>query len=202
MAILADFGVIPSAGGIIQPQIKNRWKVSFLGIGNQSQGQISNILTLQAIQGDRPKLEFEEIELHRYNSRGWIAGKHNWSPSSWTFESDLGGRVSQILQDQLERQQTIIAPTGSPSGVMATAQGGEDYKFAMICEMLDGNTTAVESWAYEGVWIQNIDYGDLDYSASEAVKIVVSFRYDHARQLICGIDKNATGGESGMQAGC
>lgn len=208
MAILADFGVLPSPGGILHPQTKNKWKVTFLGIGTGGlvgpvqSGNGQDILTLQAVQGDRPKLEFEEIELHRYNSRGWIAGKHNWTSSVWQFESDVGGRVSQILQNQLELQQTIIAPTGSPSGVMRTARGGEDYKFAMICAMMDGDVTAIESWAYEGVWIQNIDYGDVDYAANEQVKIAVTFRYDHARQLICGIDKNATGGESGMQAGC
>lgn len=202
MAILADFGVIPSAGGIIHPQTKYKWRVRFLNIGGEGEGSMSEILTLQAVQGDRPKLEFEEIELHRYNSRAWIAGKHNWSAAVWTFESDLGGRVSQIFQDQLERQQTIIAPYGSPSGVMASAQGGEDYKFAMICEMLDGDVTPVESWAYEGVFIQNIDYGDVDYSVSEAVKIAVTFRYDHARQLVCGIDKSATGGASGLRSGC
>ena len=34
----------------------------------------------------------------------------------------------------------------------------------------------------EGCWLQNVDWGDLDYSSSEAVSITLTIRYDHARQ--------------------
>lgn len=196
MALITDMGVTPNAGGIIMPMLKNRWEVEFFNIGGtRGSGAGTNradVLTLQAITGDRPKLSFEEIQLDRYNSRAWIAGKHMWEPVSFTFESDISGRVARVLQEQLEKQQALISP--GHGRVLNTATSGQQYKFSMLVTMLDGDITPLEQWAYEGVWIQNIDYGDLDYAASEALKIPVTFRFDHARQLSIGKEGKATGG--------
>lgn len=201
MALITDMGVTPNAGGIIMPMLKNRWRVDFYNIGGPrgaaSGTTAADVLTLQAITGDRPKLTFEEIQLDRYNSRAWIAGKHTWEPVNFTFESDIGGRVAGVLLQQLEKQQALISP--GAGRVLNTPESAQQYKFAMVVSMLDGDTTALEQWAYEGVWIQTIDYGDLDYAASEAVKLPVTFRYDHARQLILGRDGRATGGQAPFQ---
>lgn len=197
MALITDMGVVPNAGGILHPIVKHKWRVFFQGIGGPRgstpiAGIDTEVLTLQAVQADRPKLEFDEIELHRYNSRAWIAGKHNWQPVTYQFEADVGGRVTQIFQEQLEKQQAIIAPNSGR--VLNSAYAGQEYKFAMISQMLDGDITPLETWAHEGCFIQNIDYGDKDYSVSEAIKLVVTIRFDHARQLISGIEGKATGG--------
>lgn len=203
MAVITDMGVTPGAGGIIMPMLKNKWRVDFYNIGGQrgglAGGNQADVLTLQAITGDRPKLSFEEIELHRYNSKSWIGGKHTWEPVNFTFESDVSGRVAAVIQEQLEKQQALIAP-GS-GRVLNTALAGSQYKFSMVVSMLDGDITPLEQWAYEGVWIQAVDYGDLDYAASEAVKLPVTFRYDHARQLILGQAGKATGGQAPLNAG-
>ena len=79
-----------------------------------------------------------------------------------------------------------------------SAVSGEQYKFGMVVSMLDGDITPLEQWAYDGCWIQTIDYGDLDYAASEAVKLPVTFRYDNARQVILPQFGNATGGRAGQ----
>lgn len=196
MAVITDMGVTPNAGGIIMPMLKNKWKVEFFNIGGsrgESSGSTSSdVLTLQAITGDRPKLSFEEIQLDRYNSRAWIAGKHMWEPVSFTFEADISGRVANVLQEQLEKQQALISRNAGR--VMNTPVSGQMYKFSMLVSMMDGDITPLEQWAYEGVWIQNIDYGDLDYAASEALKLPVTFRFDHARQVILGQSGKATGG--------
>lgn len=197
MALLTDFGTIPEANGILHPQTKHKWRVYFYGFGGPrgnttSSSNDSVILTLQAIQGDRPKIEFDEIELHRYNSRAWVLGKHNYQPANWIFESDIGGRVSTIFQEQLEKQQAIIAPgTGR---VLNSASSGQQYKFAMIAQMLDGDITPIESWAYEGCSLTNVDNDNLEYAVSDRIVINATIRYDHVRQLVTGIPGNATGG--------
>lgn len=201
MAVITDMGVTQNAGGIIMPMLKHKWRVDFYNIGgNRSSGTGStqgDVLTLQAVSGDRPKLTFEEITLDRYNSRAWIAGKHSWDPVTFTFEADISGRVSSVLQEQLEKQQALISPNAGR--VMNSALSGQQYKFSMIVSMLDGDITPLEQWAYEGVWISNIEYGDLDYAASEAVKLPVTFRFDHARQLILPQNGKATGGQAPFQ---
>ena len=187
MAIITDLGV--DGGGIAQPKLKNRWALTFQNIGGDPEP-----LRLQAISADRPKLEFEQVQLDRYNSRAWVAGKHTFQPVNVTFEDDINGGVSAALQQQLELQQNIIGANPSPR--LPAAASGQDYKFAIKMELLDGNTQVLEAFVLEGVFIQNIDYTDLDYATSESVKATVVFRYDHARQIVNpdGVSGKATGG--------
>lgn len=195
MALITDMGVTTGAGGIAHPMVKNKWRVDFYNFGGErgaASGTVeSDILTLQAITGDRPKLTFDDIVLDRYNSRGWIAGKHTWEPVTFAFESDIGGRTSQVFQQQLEKQQALIAP--GAGRLMNSARSAQDYKFGMLVSIMDGDITVLEQWAIEGVFINNIDYDNLDMAASEVIKITATFRYDHARQLIFGADGKATG---------
>jgi hypothetical protein len=62
-----------------------------------------------------------------------------------------------------------------------TAATGSDYKFGVKLEGLDGDELVVERWILEGTMIQAADFGDLDYSASEAATIQLTLRFDHAR---------------------
>jgi hypothetical protein len=200
MALITDFGVTPSDAGILHPKQRNKWKVTFIGVGGGrgtgGGGLNAQGLTVQAVTTDRPQLEFDQVQLDRYNSRAWVAGKHSWQPLNMTFEDDIGGEVTQIIQEQLEKQQALIAP-GS-GRVLNTARAGQDYKFAIRLDMLDGDIGVIESWAIEGCFLANVNYGDLDYSTGEAVKISLTVRYDHARQLNLGVAGNATGGPAGF----
>lgn len=194
MALVTDMGVLGEGGEILQPMLKNRWRVEFSRLGNLINTD-SQPLTIQAISVDRPKLSFEEVVLDRYNSRAYIAGKHQFDPINITFESDIGGQVAQLIQEQLESQQRIIGMSAAPR--LPAARAGQDYKFAMALRMLDGDDLVLESWYIEGAYVANVDYGDLDYAASETVKITLSVRFDHARQDITGVNGRATGGQFG-----
>ena len=188
MGLISDLGV--EGSGIHHPQHKNRWAVNFVGLPGDA-----HELRLQAITADRPKLEFEKIQLDRYNTRAYIAGKYTWQPISITFESDLGGLVVRALQAQLERQQSIIGPGAAPR--LPAAPHGSIYKFGIHLDMLDGESLLpMERWFIEGCYLEQVDWGDLDYSASETVKVVTTISYDHARQLIQSIHpySKATGG--------
>lgn len=185
MALITDLGV--DGNGILQPMLKNRWQLNFLGIAGDP-----DPLRVQAISFDRPKLEFAEIELDRYNSKAYVAGKYSFQPMNIVFEYDTGGLVAKSLQDQLELQQSIIGNFPAPR--LPAAIGGAIYKFAIRAEMLDGNTTVLEAWIVEGCFIQSIDYDNADYTANESVKANVTVRFDQARQVITGVRVNATGG--------
>ncbi len=191
MAILSDVGNDILNLGIYQPKLRNRWLLTFIGTAGGS-NQDSDFLTVQAITASRPKLTFEKIKLDRYNSRVFIAGKHSFDPMNIVFEDDTGGLVAQALQAQLESQQAIIAQTPAP--LMPASAAGELYKFAIRLDMLDGNETIFESWSIEGCWIETIDWTDLDYAASEVVKINMTVSFDHARQRNTGISYKAMPG--------
>lgn len=191
MATINDIGIPGVGSGILQPKQKNRWRITFANLGG---GEDSQPLSMQAITVTRPVLSFEEIQLDRYVSRAWIAGKYTFEPMTLTFEDDVTGTASSVLQAQLQKQQWLIGAEGQ---WLAAAGEGSLYKFVTYLDLLDGNEQLIEKWTVEGCWLSNVDYSDLDYASGDAVVISTTIRYDHARQNIGGYDQGegvATGG--------
>lgn len=185
MAILSQTGIPASGNGILAPKLKHRWQVRFINIA-QAAGLNGKDLTAQAINVTRPQMDFEEVQLDRYNSRAWVAGKHTWSSMNLTIEDDITGLASRVIQGQLETQQRLIGADSANGQWLNAAPTASGYKFGMKLELLDGNESVVEVWVYEGCFIQSIDYNDLDYAASDAAQITLTVRFDHARQELAG----------------
>lgn len=191
MATINDIGIPGIGTGILQPKLKNKWRVTFANLGG---GVDSQPLSMQAINITRPVLSHEEVQLDRYNSRAWVAGKHMFEPMTLTFEDDVTGSATRVIQEQMQKQQWLI---GAEGPWLATAGEGSQYKFVTYLDLMDGNEQVIEKWTIEGCWFQNVDWTDLDYAASEAVQITTTIRYDHARQDIGGYSQGegvATGG--------
>lgn len=191
MATINDIGIPGVGTGILQPRLKHKWRITFANLGGGADAQP---LSMQAITVTRPVLNFEEVQLDRYNSRAWIAGKHTFEPITISFQDDVTGTASQVIQEQLQKQQFLI---GAEGPWLASAGEGSLYKFVMYMDSLDGNEQVIEKWTIEGGWFQNVDYTDYDYSVSEPVLITATVRYDHARQDIGGYNQGegvATGG--------
>lgn len=187
MALVSDMGVIGTGGEILQPKLKNRFRVSFIGFGLDPS---STPMTVQVISVDRPKLSFEEVVLDRYNSRAYIAGKHQFETMNMTIEDDIGGMATRLIQQQLERQQKLIGLNGAAR--MPAAYAGQVYKFSMALEMLDGDDVVLERWNIQSAYLANVDYGDVDYtSGAETVKITLQIRFDHATQDTVGSYRGA-----------
>lgn len=178
MATINDIGIPGVGTGILQPKIKNRWRVTFAGLGN---GIDTQPLSMQIITFDRPQLSFEEVPLHRYNSVAWVAGKHTWAEQNFVVEDDIAGTATNVLQQQLQSQQLLI---GAGGPWLATAPEGSFYKFATFFDQLDGGTTVLETWIMEGCWLKSVNYDGVDYSSSDPIKLQISMRFDHARQNI------------------
>lgn len=181
MATINQMGIPGVGTGILQPKLKNRWRVTFIGIG--ADGANSQPLSHQAVTVTRPSLSFDEIQLNRYNSRAYVAGKYEWEPCQISFEDDVTGSATRIINDQISKQQFLI---GAEGPFLGAAEEGSIYKFATKIEMLDGQEQTIERWVMQGCFVQQADYTDLDYSASEAVMINLTLRYDHAFQEIGG----------------
>lgn len=194
MATLSQVGIAGVGNGVLQPKAKNRWRVLFVGLGGgtSATGQAPNDLSLQVITATRPSLSYEEVQLDRYNSRVYVAGKHTFEPCTLTVEDDITNRASAAIQAQLEKQQRLIGASGQWLPPEPTAFG---YKFGMLLEMTDGNEAVVEAWKYEGCFLQSVNWTDVDYSTGEKVTIDLTVRYDHARQdLMSAVTGSAVGG--------
>ena len=187
MATLSQFGIPGVGAGILHPRLKNKFRITFQGIGQLVAGipSASRNLSMQVTNITLPNLSFEEVTLHRYNSVAYVAGKHTWEPISVTVEDDITGLAATVIKGQLETQQRLIG-NDLDGRWLNTAATGSDYKFGAKIEQLDGDEGVVQTWILEGCMLTSADFGDRDYSASEAATITFNLRYDHARHIESG----------------
>lgn len=212
MSTINDFGIPGVAQGILHPKHKHRWRVRFAGIAG---GNTSTALAHQLVTFERPKLEFEKVEVHRFNSRAFVAGKHLLQPISFTLEDDIKGTASTVIQQQVNMQQWLTGAEGSVflgeadnnggtgnRNNLGAASEGSVYKFTTYLEMMDGGrkNEVVERITVEGCYFENVDLGDVDYTSSEAVQVTCVLSFDHFRQDL-GLNYSGAGSALGGQGG-
>lgn len=185
MATLSNFGIPAAGAGILHPRLKNKFQIIFRNMGALIAGTNTRNLTMQTTTLTLPNLSYEEVALHRYNSVAYIAGKHTWEPISLTVEDDITGLAATVVKNQLETQQRLIG-SDLDGRWLNTAATGSDYKFGLVIQQLDGDEGIVQQWILEGCYLASADFGDRDYSASEAATITMNIRYDHARHIESG----------------
>lgn len=175
MAILTNMSV-PVEGGntpLLMPKLQNRFRVTFDGLDD------GNLVTGNVVSVTRPTLTFDDVTLEVYNSRVKLPGKHAWSDVTLVIRDDISGNVVKQLDRQLNKQIDMAA--------QSTARSGSLFKFNTKIETLDGSNgssvNSIDTWVLSGSFIQNIEYGNNDYSTSDAVQISVTIRYDSASHV-------------------
>jgi hypothetical protein len=160
-----------SGSGILMPKLKYRFRVSMLGgFGGQPEARA---FTQNVQSVTRPKITYEEVVLDSYNSRSYVQGKHSWEQINVVLRDDISNSVSKLVGAQIQRQLNHFQQT--------TPAAGNDYKFDMQIEVLDGiNAGASEVWFLEGCFLTNVDYSESDYSANDPVQVTLQVRYDNA----------------------
>ena len=169
-----------SAQGLLMPKLKFRFRVTFENFGVS---QPTTELTKQVIDFKRPQVSFEEIQIHAYNSRAYLAGKPTWEAVTCNLRDDAGGEVSKRVGEQLQKQFDFMEQASASSGI--------DYKFLTRWEALDGGNgasepTILESWEMYGCYLSTADYGDSNYATNDPMQIALTIRYDNAIQTPVG----------------
>lgn len=170
---------VPTDGGnqvLLMPKLKYRFRVTLLGFGVAAATE----LTKQVKDVTRPKVNFDEIELHVYNSRVYLAGKPSFDTLTLTLRDDATGEVQKLVGQQIQKQFDFLE--------QASARSGIDYKFTTRIEVLDGGNANLEPVVLEtvncyGCIVMNADYGNMDYSANEEVTVALTIRFDNMDQL-------------------
>jgi hypothetical protein len=62
----------------------------------------------------------------------------------------------------------------------------------MVIENLDGSEAVLDTWTLGGCYIQNVNYGENNYSTSDPLNITIAIKYDNAYH-----DGNMEGGQGG-----
>lgn len=164
----------PSTAALLMPKLQFRFRALFLNFGV---GGATQELTRQVIDITRPQLTFAEIPIDIYNSKMYLAGKHEWAATTINLRDDATGKVASLVGQQLQKQMDFVE--------QASAATGQDYKFQLNYEVLDGgNGTAtpqvLETWELYGCFIQSVNYNNMSYSESNAATIQLVVRYDNA----------------------
>jgi hypothetical protein len=166
----------PSSQGLLMPKLQYRFRALFLnfGVGGSTQE-----LTKQVMDIQRPNVSFEEVTLDIYNSKVYLAGKHAWQETQINLRDDAAGNVSKLVGQQLQKQFDFVE--------QASAATGQDYKFQINYEILDGGNgvlvpNVLEAWELYGCFIKSANYNNLDYKSNEPATIQLSIRFDNAIQ--------------------
>lgn len=176
MSTLQNFGVPmgdgTGRGGILQPKPKHRFRVRVFNFGPSS-GGIN--LTQQVMSVTRPTSASSPVEVHSYNSIAYYASKAVWQEVELVVRDDVTNAVSRLVGHQEQKQLNHFEQT--------SALAGQNYKFEMFIETLDGgNDGVLEQWTLEGCFLSNINYDNFDYSTSDPTTISMTVRYDNATQ--------------------
>ena len=87
-------------------------------------------VTKHVIDVTRPNVSFDQITVDAYNSRIYLAGKHNWEPITINFRDDVENNVQQLIGEQLTKQLDFFEQSSAASGA--------DYKFRLKVQALNG----------------------------------------------------------------
>lgn len=176
MSTLQNFGVPLGSGagrgGILMPKPKHRFRVRVINFGPINGGLE---LTQQVMNVQRPTVAQEPVKVDSYNSVAYYAGKHQWNAVELAVRDDVTNSVARLVGHQEQKQMNHFEQT--------SALAGSNYKFEMYIETMDGgNDGVLEQWYLEGCFLENINYGEFEYSTAEPMTIQMSVRYDNATQ--------------------
>ena len=166
--------------GLLMPKLQFRFRVNFINFGLENQ---TTVLTRQVIDAARPNVTFQEIRLQVYNSTVKIAGKHTWNNITVNLRDDAAGGVSRLVGQQLQRQMDFVE--------QASAASGQNYKFVMFVEVLDGGNgatapTVLETWECYGCYVTQANYNALGYGGQEMLTIDLTIQPDNCIQTTGG----------------
>ena len=181
-----------STQGLLMPKLSYRFRVSFEQFGVS---QPVSELTKQVMDFTRPQVQFGDITIDAYNSKIKMIGKPEWQDVTVNLRDDAAGNVSRLVGEQLQKQFDFME--------QASAVSGFDYKFITRCEMLDGGNgvnqpNVLETWELYGCFLQQVQYGEVNYSSNDPVKIQLTIKYDNAVQTPIG---SGVGSDVGRLAG-
>jgi hypothetical protein len=162
--------------GLLMPKLSYRFRITFQNFGVS---QPLTELTKQVMDFTRPQVQFDEITVDAYNSRVKLIGKPSWQDITINLRDDASGNVSKLVGEQIQKQFDFMEQSSAASGI--------DYKFITVCEMLDGgngvNTPNVlETWQIYGCLLSQVNYGEVNYTSNDPVKIALTVKFDNAVQ--------------------
>lgn len=190
---------------------KNRWIMDFAGIPARLSSVFNTAgatLRLNCSTAARPKIKFDDTKVNRINGVVNLAGKPSYQDLTIKFYDAMklrtvavqGGDESLFsVSDIMEGWRELIYQPNKGDAFGSAA----NYKGFAYLHMLepveldpaaddsdpdfsggdDAGGSITQSWIYQGLYPTDIDFGELDYAASDVAEVSVVFRYDRAYRI-------------------
>lgn len=133
--------------------------------------QIDGIDSFTARSFKRPAKSHDDITIDYMNEKRHLAGKREWQEMQLELIDPIEPSAAQKVINWLRLVHD------DATGRMGYASA---YKKNFALKMCDPHGAVIEKWTIEGAWPKDVDFGDLDYSDSEAATIQVTLRIDRA----------------------
>ena len=143
-----------------EPKMKNRYLMSIDGIP-------SYLIKTAA----RPSISFEEVTLDHMNVKRYVKGKGAWQTLQCTLYDPVVPSAAQAVMEWVRLSHESVTGRDGYS---------DFYKKDVNFQVLGPVGDVVEEWTLKGAWIQDAQFGDMDFGSSDAVEITLTLRYDYA----------------------
>lgn len=171
---------------LITPDKKNSlsWKRKFrwmLWIPDICDGKID---TLPPSKSARPNLSFKEIEVQHLTETIYLPGKPEWKTLDLTLY-DVYNNCTIANNCRNPKTHPIINWVNklyevNDNDAKYLYSNNYDNKFTVpraILYLLDGCGSICETWVYENVWLQSVDFGELNMADSDILYVDCVLRY-------------------------
>jgi len=119
----------------------------------------------------KPTLDNGEITLDHINVQRYVKGKSKWNSISVTLYDAIVPSGAQAVMEWVRLHHES-----------ATGRDGysDFYKKEIALRQLSPLGEVIEEWILKGTYIQEANFGSLDWSQEEVVEIELTLRYDWA----------------------
>lgn len=143
-----------------EPKMKNRYVM-----------EIDTIPSYLVKAANRPTIQFETIGLDHINVKRKLQGKGEWQDLTITLYDPIVPSAAQKVMDWIRLGHESI--TGR--------RGYADfYKKDITFYLLGPVGDKIEQWTLKGAFIQQANFGELDFSSNEVATIELTLSYDYA----------------------
>jgi hypothetical protein len=143
-----------------EPKMKNRYVM-----------EIDTIPSYLVKAMNRPTIAFETITLDHINVKRKLQGRGEWQDISITLYDPIVPSAAQKVMDWVRLGHESI--TGR--------RGYADfYKKDITFYLLGPVGDKIEQWTLKGAFIQQANFGELDFSSNEPATIELTLSYDYA----------------------
>ena len=143
-----------------EPKLKNRFIM-----------QIDGIPAYVIKTSTRPQIVQDEVILEHMNVTRYVKGKSRWQPLTITLYDPIVPSAAQGVMEWVRLHHESVTGRDGYS---------DFYKKDITFNVLGPVGDKVEEWTLKGAFIQDANFGDLDFASSDPVEITLALRYDYA----------------------